>query len=358
MLTDLRINRFKGVKSGKITDLSDVNVFVGPNNAGKSTVLDSIYLLSNIFSIEDPLGNSIPEYLMSKKGGYPDNNALHYKYNTKKEIGFEFKLKNSNKLINTKFDNELWVINDGFYSFETSDNEDNELRKRFIDEKTGNEYNGKSELFSRRNLVRGNVDLYSDMNDSFGSSLYFHSGIFEVLSQVEREVWENLVFDRKDKIVIDHLNEVYDTEVEQLTFVPVDEGFELRVLFEEYSSRIDSLGDGFRYLFSLISSIESFDANTILVEEPENAQHPKTYSNISDILTNYTTVNGLQTFIATHSYEMIDSLLKSCKDTETEISIYHLNLENGTLETRSIDSPDIEVLEDLGIDPRRLKEYE
>lgn len=358
MIDGLRIQDFKGIRDGVISGMSDVNIFVGANNAGKSTVLDSIYLLSNMFDVEDPIGNYIPEYIMGKKGGIPRREALHYKYQTDMDIAFDVKLDTPLRTEPIVFSEGIWELPTGIRSYDSRVEEDEKMVKKF---KMSGDRRGEDKIervFETTNANTRQRDMVKLFKNNFSKSLYFHSGVFEYMSEVEREVWENLVHDRSDKKVINYLNRVYDTDVEQLTFIPLENDHELRVLFDDYSSRIDSLGDGFRYMFSLIASIEAFDANTILVEEPENAQHPKTYDEISKILTNYTTEHGLQTFIATHSYEMINSLLESCEGTDTEVSIYHLNLDDGELETRSLDVPDVEVLEDLGIDPRRLKEYE
>lgn len=358
MINELGIHYFKGIRHGTIDGMSDVNIFVGPNNAGKSTVLDSIYLLSNMFDVNDPIGNHIPDYIMAKKGGVPHREALHYKYEIDTTIGFNIAFDDGLFTESVEFSKGIWQLPSEISSVEQWIEEDEKLVKEFSAANTRRTSSNIEPQLERVNVSARQREIINQLEKNFSKSLYFHSGVFEYLSEVEKEVWENLVHDRSDKKVINYLNRVYDTDVEQLTFIPLENNHELRVLFDDYSSRIDSLGDGFRYMFSLIAAIEAFDANTILVEEPENAQHPKTYDEISKILTNYTTEHGLQTFIATHSYEMIDSLLESCEDTDTEVSIYHLNLEDGHLETRLLDAPDVEVLEDLGIDPRRLKEYE
>lgn len=46
MISSISINNLRGVKSGKIDELTDINVLIGVNGAGKSTVLEAIYLAS------------------------------------------------------------------------------------------------------------------------------------------------------------------------------------------------------------------------------------------------------------------------------------------------------------------------
>lgn len=359
MIENISLRNFKGIKQGDLENLSNINIFVGPNNSGKSTILDSIYLLSSVYSVRDPLDNEITEYVTSKKAGRSSSHSLHYKYQTEKNIKFDLEITGEPR-VNYMFADNGWVF-DGQFNIHFSSKE-NEEEIAYTGPVGGE--NKRSRRKKRKDVknIRDVPDLakslYRLYREDISNSIYLHSGIFEVFPKIERKVWENLVFERKDKKVIKRLNSVYNTNIDQLTFVPIDDEYELRVLFADYSSRIDSMGDGFRYLFSLIAAIEAFDANTLLVEEPENHQHPKTYSKISDILSEYCASQGTQIFLATHSYEMIDELIQSTNETEVNISLYHLGLEEGQLETRQIETPDVEVLEDLGIDPRRLGEYE
>jgi predicted ATPase len=45
-IAELQIERFRGIKEMKICDLGDVNVFVGDNNAGKTSILEAIQIMS------------------------------------------------------------------------------------------------------------------------------------------------------------------------------------------------------------------------------------------------------------------------------------------------------------------------
>jgi AAA15 family ATPase/GTPase len=360
MIQNISLSKFKGIKEGEVENLSEINIFVGPNNSGKSTILDSIYLLSSAYNTTDPLDNEIVEYVTSKKAGRSSIQSLHYKYKDEKNIQFQIIGKRLQRPINYTFAGNGWIF-DGQFNIWFNEDESNKNLEYY---RTADNDNKSSNIPIRESVknLRNVPDLaknfYKDNRENLSNSIYLHSGIFEVFPKIERKVWENLVFERKDKKVIEKLNSVYNTNIDQLTFVPIDDEYELRVLFSDYSSRIDSMGDGFRYLFSLIAAIEAFDANTLLVEEPENHQHPKTYSKISDILSEYCASQRTQIFLATHSYEMINELIQSANKTEVDISLYHLGLKEGELETRHIETPDVEVLEDLGIDPRRLNEYE
>ena len=50
VFNEVEINNFRGIKHLVLSDLRQINLLVGKNNCGKSTVLDGIFLLSG-FSI-------------------------------------------------------------------------------------------------------------------------------------------------------------------------------------------------------------------------------------------------------------------------------------------------------------------
>ena len=46
MIEKIEINNFRGIKSGKMDRFRQFNLLVGPNNSGKSAVLEALYLAS------------------------------------------------------------------------------------------------------------------------------------------------------------------------------------------------------------------------------------------------------------------------------------------------------------------------
>ena len=67
MLSSLEIGNFKGIKSGKIGDLAQVNVLVGRNNSGKSTVLDALLMIRYAFVQLDLLGQDALSQVRDRK---------------------------------------------------------------------------------------------------------------------------------------------------------------------------------------------------------------------------------------------------------------------------------------------------
>ena len=356
MLHKIKLSRFKGVKNGEISGFGDVNILIGPNNSGKSTILDSIYLLNHIFDPTDVLGNYIPKYITSKKAGNTNLKSLHYKYREDESAVLHphLKTKKVGLSIGMAYNMTDWSIAN---SLNIKDNiQEGKIQREYGREDYSTSYDT---LFENLKRFQNNdlLEYYSHLYESVHPTFYMHSGIFQVLEQIERKVWGELHQERKDKRVINKLNDIYDSDIDQLSYVPIEDDYEFQILFDDYAAQPGSMGDGFRYAFSLFSGIEAFSPNTVLVEEPENHQHPSAYQGIADAIKEYAEELDIQFFIATHSLDFLNLLIDGDIGTELEISIFHLSLIDGHLEVRNIDKPDLEVMNDLGIDPLRLKEY-
>ncbi|ARM74749.1 AAA family ATPase [Acidianus manzaensis] len=55
MITSISINNFRGIKELNIENFGDINVFIGRNNTGKSSILEALYLTSLTDSLKDPI---------------------------------------------------------------------------------------------------------------------------------------------------------------------------------------------------------------------------------------------------------------------------------------------------------------
>lgn len=98
MIESIFVQNYRGIRSCKIEGLKVVNVLIGRNNSGKSSVLESIYLASAAFHSEERLsGTSRIGYLLNRRcyRGYSWSSAkeiLWYKYDTSQPISVDIKL--------------------------------------------------------------------------------------------------------------------------------------------------------------------------------------------------------------------------------------------------------------------------
>jgi AAA15 family ATPase/GTPase len=98
----------------------------------------------------------------------------------------------------------------------------------------------------------------------------------------------------------------------------------------------------------------------LLLEEPENHQHPSALLGLAKALVKLAKVTGNQIFVTTHSRECMQALLKAASEEQFigALRFFHLQLfPDGTLWVRGLDAPDVQVLEEIGYDFRLDYEF-
>ena len=110
MFTSIRFRNFKSLKEFNVS-LKRVNVLVGPNNAGKSTILDAFRTLSAAHSRASRRNPSLVNIRGENLFGYDIPNGqipislenIHSDYDYEKETSVVFQIENGNKL-------KLWFL--------------------------------------------------------------------------------------------------------------------------------------------------------------------------------------------------------------------------------------------------------
>lgn len=94
MIKSIFVRNYRGIRCCKLENLKRVNVFIGRNNSGKSSLLESLYLASAAFHFGERLSKRVQnkvEYLLNRRcfRGYDWTDAreiLWYEYNTENPI--------------------------------------------------------------------------------------------------------------------------------------------------------------------------------------------------------------------------------------------------------------------------------
>lgn len=146
----------------------------------------------------------------------------------------------------------------------------------------------------------------------------------------------------------------YEVDAEGLTYMPLGGQNVLALQLPDTTIRIDDLGDGARNAL-LITSILLTKRNTvILIEEPENHQHPAGLATLIKFILNLARKNNLQFFFTTHSIEFIGLISKLCG--KKDLRIYYMDRDaDGIVDVRMLEGLDVKALRNLGIDPRFLE---
>ncbi len=365
----LEIENYRGIKQAKLTDFRDINVIVGKNNTGKSTILESIYLNTTAQDL-DLLGRDPIRVIFTRRGiplsfsgkiyaKWPEFDIfdvsyyfgyLFYSGGTEEPITFSSNVdKYGFRLIREIPEKVLVHITDylekrysrlkrvelGMLHFLILDS----FERPLIIAHEELREDGVS------NIIRYIPRYYYTANKTlkrrkerkvilFDTHWLFHGSTLireetPILSTIRR-------LDRRARINIPELVEFLSEQI-GYEIISVESKLTDYYILTKNEELIpfSLLGDGTKMAivyFYILSLKDSF----ILLEEPENHLHPKLMDRCIDLMVKSAKNN--QIFITTHSLEFLEKMLEKAKDTNVRLRVFSItSLKNGILEYDSYD---------------------
>ncbi|MDU2239740.1 MAG: ATP-binding protein [Paenibacillus sp.] len=308
MIKRIVIERFKHLDNINI-ELEKMNLFVGSNNAGKSSILQAVQfaisaaqtttLEPNTRWIGEALNTSVaPNQLVYTPlrdvyalapGGIlrePRGEGISVKF---LEAGSEAETsvlvgKGRNKNLTVRISGQslgerLQSINEPFSIFVPG----------LAGIPAVEEY--KTPGIVRKAAARG------DANNVFRNILW--------LLKQNDENWNRFVTDIK--LVFPNL----DLDV---TFVPDrDEHINATIRYDQYELPIDSAGTGVLQAIQILSYVNLYRPKMLILDEPDSHLHPNNQRKLATVLRKFTEERELQILLSTHSRHLIDELFESSK---------------------------------------------
>ena len=369
-IENLTIHKFRGLRDLTLESLGQINLLVGANNCGKTSVLEAVSTYCNPL---DPL-----EWLNTawrreiKSSLKPKLDALKWLFPQDSE---------SSK--NDFYSGETYVSGDGNFSLRNSkaiyqEFEGTQDVSEDIDDEDeigmGNIRKG-ADLEFTVDWVEQQQNLWNDKNSCSDSQLF--------------KIWENERFvNRKNtkeialpvKTITPFSHRIEQLQVELLSeaafqdFKPeiielistIDSGIiDLEIL--SFSSKgtclyikhkqtgispLSAFGDGVRRLLFIASSIAKVKGGVLLIDELETAIHTEALYPSFSWLVKWCQQMDIQLFATTHSLETVDAVLDATEP-ETDLVLYRLEPQKLQTQTTRIDGETLQRLRlDLGREVR------
>ncbi|WP_229570335.1 AAA family ATPase [Saccharolobus caldissimus] len=339
MINGLEIQNFRGIKYCKLEDLSQVNILVGRNNSGKSTILEAIYFISS-------LGENYDKVRKIQKIDYLIRRRLEERTKKKMEKSIT-SIEKKNNIVNlTSSILNTDVFSQFFYNFDKNEkiifniNIDNFTYFVEVTHKNDNQIELKTNVSDSISEIFKNV-VFIDRNLSL-------SQLYDIIGDLKREK-------RKDKEIVKLLKEEFEVDVEGIEFSRYLGDFILSLTLKDTSIPIDLLGDGAK-LAVLISSILLYleGKGIALIEEPELHEHPGGIYTLLNFAFKIAKEKGIQLFITTHSSDVIKYSFKIAKEKGLKTQLVYLRKVNGRVNSVNLTENNMNLLEEIGMDVRVL----
>ena len=311
MISSIEITRFRGIREGKLEDLTPLVVMVGPNGCGKSTVLDAIFI-----GASPDMGEALRRTVLRHRGVRHGARWLFWR-------GAEGG--HARLVLRTQSGaSRTWDIVLGG-TFALGGMVGAEIRSIIdhmpFDDKIQITFTTEEGKFSSQ-LVRRPLNDISDVRivESVADSV--SAPLHSLLTQCSRVGRRSEAKDRIATLV---------PGLRDLLILTEDDFPIVYFEFEDHSVPAALAGDGIHALLRASLELASCSGGVVLFEEPEAHQHPGAIrQTVRAILA--AVRRDVQVILTTHSLELIDALVaESSPDDLPRLSLYQLELDNGKL---------------------------
>lgn len=353
-LKNLFIERYRGIKDLRLNDLNCVNIIVGDNNSGKSSILESVYLLRSPFSFENVLRTSRMRDVGIFSGLnlytnflsiFPKNSEIAKIYiQSDGDFGkITIKLEGEEKevLLEEKDLQGLSYSNRVARMPRLIGQEANAFIGKMVSSVNAEikEKPIRFTSFSRYMLSRSNSDTAINID------------YLSPISHITDNAFNNIVKNDGYKDICIQLIRLFDNDIEDFVYIK-DDNSSRAIEYVKSKKKglmpLSTYGDGIKKVLSLANGIIKASGGVLLIDEIDTSIHYKYYGEIFNFLIKAAMKWKVQIFITTHSLEAIDEILKTqnydgkIKESDDLINVITLkkNVE-GDLKARSMKGAEV-----------------
>ena len=311
MLKSIEIQDLRGIRHGKLEGFTELNVIVGPNNAGKSTMLDAIALGVHA-NPQSALADLLHRRHVMEAGNWVVRRA--------------FREEPSQATIYVQTDRP------------DSDRQTTILRKAATATSEGSALE-----LSFEQTIRHKREHFSE--PTFPPPL---AGISEVqflepLSGKGHGFLPDLLTRLSERGLRTRAEELVRAVLPDLEKLEKESQKGQAVLYLHFPGVIHPVGlagEGIVRLIKLVFELANATGGVALLEEPETHLHPAAMAQVAKAL-HEAARRGIQIFLTTHSLDLIDDLLSEFHDADIDrIAVYRVRLEDGELRSSRLSGAD------------------
>lgn len=328
MLESFEINNFRQFDHFKLPNCNKINIFLGENNVGKTTILETIFMIGCGFNILPMLNQSvfrfnrptstydyIEKLLAAFKGGNAESLIIEFKakYNGK-NISMSHRLKPSNLFDNLKptivgkphIEDSRDTKQTGIFESNNSPIP-NQIIAEWESNELKNKGNGKKKtatlsfpiddisLNGDNNFYARYIDILAHRNQNINASIYSSLKRGDMFGEFKNQLCK--IF----------------KEIDDIESIPYPDGHSAPVYIRKRNSELLPLyafGDGLQRYYHILGSLMGSSNAILCIEEIDVTFHPSAQKQLGKNLMYYSNKYNGQLFMTTHNLEFVDNFLE------------------------------------------------
>ena len=362
MIRTLTVEGYRGLQQFTLDGLARVNLLVGSNNSGKTTVLEAIELLATRMDL-DALWRTLQRRVEQfpkdpDEGSGYELDPCHLFYGHSLDPGIRFTLQATSAQVHSGVECSVVLMQQELGQAELFAKElpSDALGLLIRDIETGNA--ALHPLTKRGGLSERAVRFQRPPQPSElqGSRVRFIST--ESLSQQQAGfLWQAVALSPEEEYAVDAMRAI-DDRIERVAYVGSTRvrnrgGFVAKVRGHVNPIPLGSMGDGVWRLLVLALAAASAQKGILLVDEIDTGLHHSVMEDMWRILARIAARHGVQVFCTTHSNDCVHALAAICRADSGRRPVASIQrLEHGEKKARSFTDQEIALVAERNIEIR------
>ena len=331
IMDSVEINGYRGLASYRLANLASVNLIVGNNNCGKTSILEALGLLvsgGNI-SVISQIGtsrseNSLP-YSSRKYGRMMDFSNIFHGHSFKLGASFDLSANDGERSLAVSLEEFDESTSDAYSEIHDSDESDSDLFAYVMKIVTNNKEEAITFPAREDGIVFLGRSLGLNRNRYPATPTRFLTvDSFDPAKM--GEFWNTALEDRREAEIVEDMK-ILVPSLESMHFLAgrmPSSGILLDLASYGKRVPISTFGDGLRRLLALRLSFIGATNGLLLVDEIDTGLHWTVMQEMWKFVVEIADRNNVQVFATTHSYDCIRglaSLIDSRPDLSSQVSL-------------------------------------
>lgn len=315
-INSIEIMKFRGIQKLELSEFSNINLIVGDNNSGKTTFLEAIQLL-----FAKPQLSSVKSVINQRTILNPNSNfytsfiKMFNKEQGKELLEFDIYANSNNGALEFEMNGREKTISgeDALQLATLSVHEKNEYKRAtaFLPE-TAKVFTGR--IINRTEKKTVEKELRCTSLDGAIPGVVVKKEVYYISSfgHLRYDLLQNIVSNPEyKKLTIDILRQ-FDNNIADICYTRADDGTYLETVITKDGENMpfSVYGDGIKKILYILNKLFNATDGILLIDEIETGLHKKYYDILFPVVFALANKLNVQLFIATHSIEVIDAILR------------------------------------------------